>query len=700
MDGDDDDAVVIGERYRLLRKLGSGGMAEVWLAADLRLGDKRVAVKRLLGYRADGEQGALDVERARREALSASRLSHPNLVAVTDFVAENREPFIVMEYVEGVTLSDLIGEQGLGTRRAAHLIAQVASAVADAHEQRIVHRDIKPANILVTGRDVAKLADFGIARTLDDPRLTQTGYFTGTVGYLAPEVLSGADSSFASDVWALGVVLYEAVEGRPAFDGTTAPAIIAAIVLHELPVATSSPELAPLITRMMNRDPAQRPTMDEVATELRQVAARTEPVTRPVGADSTTDSNINSNIDSNTASGRETVVAPFTRPDPPKAAGGQQSGPPSSTPPPTPPPSPHAATSRPPTYGPTGGPGPGGPPPFLSGPASPARGGPTTPRKSRRRPWVIAAAVVVLAGAGTGGYVLTSGGSSPTPTAAGQSRSASTTGTSAAAPGPSASASASSTAATGSPAGTGFQVLAHRGGQESYAEETLPAFVDAATRGYAVETDIRWTSDGVPILVHDENTAAGMICTPSSYLVSKTTYATLKNNCHSPPSASKDGKVYGIPTVEDTVKALADIPGATLFAEIKTVQTPTQVRQLLSILERNGLIDRTVITSFKAGELAKMYAQAQRDGHHLMLLQFVQTTPTPVTTLAGEHLAYVAVEMHTASAAYLASLHTIGVKTVVFTVDTPTEWAAARTAKADYVLTDLPGAFLAWQRNQ
>ena len=306
--GDGEDVVVIGERYRLLRKLGSGGMAEVWLAADLRLGDKRVAVKRLLGYRADGEQGALDVERARREALSASRLSHPNLVAVTDFVAENREPFIVMEYVEGVTLSDLIGEQGLGTRRAAHLIAQVASAVAEAHGQRIVHRDIKPANILVTSRDVAKLADFGIARTLDDPRLTQTGFFTGTVGYLAPEVLGGADSSFATDVWALGVVLYEAVEGRPAFEGTTAPAIIAAIVLHDLPVARSSPELAPLITRMMNRDPNQRPTVDEVATELRQIAARAEPAVRPAA---------------DTDSGRETVVAPFTRPAPPTAPGGR-----------------------------------------------------------------------------------------------------------------------------------------------------------------------------------------------------------------------------------------------------------------------------------------------------------------------------------------------------------------------------------------
>ncbi len=694
-DDDDDAVVVIGDRYRLLRKLGSGGMAEVWLAADLRLGDKRVAVKRLLGYRAGGSESALDVERARREALSASRLSHPNLVAVTDFVAENSEPFIVMEYVEGVTLSDLIGDQGLGTRRAAHLIAQVASAVADAHEQRIVHRDIKPANILVTGRDVAKLADFGIARTLDDPRLTQTGYFTGTVGYLAPEVLSGADSSFASDVWALGVVLYEAVEGRPAFDGTTAPAIIAAIVLHELPVATSSPQLAPLITRMMNRDPAQRPTMDEVATELRQVAARPEPPTRP--AEDTAEDD----------SGRETVVAPFDRAAPPKAPGGQQPRPPSSHPPPShplsshppssPPPSPHAVTSRPPTYGPTGGPGPGGPPPFLSGPSSPARSAPTTPRKSRRRPWVIAAAVVVLAGAGTGGYALTSG-SSDTPTAAGQSRSASVAGTSAPAATGS-SASAGSTAATGSPTGAGFQVLAHRGGQESFAEETLPAFVDAANRGYAVETDIRWTSDGVPILVHDENTAAGMICTPSSYLVSKTTYATLQKNCHSPASASKDGHVYGIPTFEDAVKALSDIPGATLFAEIKTVQTPSQVRQLLSILERNGLTDRTVITSFKAGELAKMYAQAQRDGVHLMLLQFVQTTPTPAKTLAGEHLAYVAVEMHTASAAYLASLHTIGVKTIVFTVDTPTEWAAAQQAKADYVLTDLPGAYLAWQRN-
>src|SRR4051794_8394684 len=192
---------MIGDRYELQRPLGAGGMAEVWLAADRRLNGKLVAVKRLHGFRIGAPNAAADLERARREAFAASRLSHPNLVAVTDFIAEHGEPFIVMEYVEGPTLEELCRDGGLPVEQAAQLIGQVAAALNEAHAASIVHRDIKPANIIVTQRGDAKLADFGIARSPDDPRYTKTGMFTGTMRFLAPEVLDGTPAGPAADVW-------------------------------------------------------------------------------------------------------------------------------------------------------------------------------------------------------------------------------------------------------------------------------------------------------------------------------------------------------------------------------------------------------------------------------------------------------------------------------------------------------------------
>ncbi|HET6877631.1 MAG TPA: serine/threonine-protein kinase [Jatrophihabitans sp.] len=264
---------VIGDRYVLLRPLGSGGMAEVWLAADERLNGKHVAVKRLRGFATDTERSPVDVERARREAFAASRVSHPNLVAVTDFVADDGEPFIVMEYVAGTTLAEICESGGLPARVAARILAHVADALAAAHHAGIVHRDVKPANIMVAERGDAKLTDFGIARSPDDDRLTKTGFFTGTMSYLAPEVLDGNQAGPAGDVWALGATLYEAVEGRPAFTGESTAMLIARIVMGPGPEPLSDPSLAPLVDRMLSRDPANRPTAAEVADQLRAIAA-------------------------------------------------------------------------------------------------------------------------------------------------------------------------------------------------------------------------------------------------------------------------------------------------------------------------------------------------------------------------------------------------------------------------------------------
>jgi tRNA A-37 threonylcarbamoyl transferase component Bud32 len=262
----------IGGRYELQRPLGAGGMAEVWLALDLRLNRKQVAVKRLHGFRAGGPDADLDLDRARREAFAASRLSHPNLVAVTDFIAEQGEPFIVMEYVEGRTLDELCRGGGLPLHEAAHLMSQVAAALGEAHAAHIVHRDIKPANIIVSSRGDAKLADFGIARAPDDPRYTRTGMFTGTMRYLAPEVLEGRPARSPSDIWALGATLFEAVEGTPAFDAPTNVAIMAAIAMGPVPKITGSSALAGLVARMLDRDPAARPPAEEVAAQLRPLS--------------------------------------------------------------------------------------------------------------------------------------------------------------------------------------------------------------------------------------------------------------------------------------------------------------------------------------------------------------------------------------------------------------------------------------------
>jgi hypothetical protein len=270
----DSEPVVIGGRYELQERLGAGGMAEVWLAADLRLNGKKVAVKRLLGFRADSPEAAENMERVRREAFAASRVSHPNLVSVTDFVAENGEPFIVMEYVPGKSLADAAGTSGIPPGRCARAMSQVAAALADVHAAGLVHRDLKPGNILLDHRGNAKLADFGIARAKDDPRFTQTGFLTGTIAYLAPELLNGADATPASDMWSFGATLFEAIEGRRAFDGPTTPATLMAVAAAPLPLPTKAGPLSGVIAALLDREPERRPTADQMADQLTEIAGQ------------------------------------------------------------------------------------------------------------------------------------------------------------------------------------------------------------------------------------------------------------------------------------------------------------------------------------------------------------------------------------------------------------------------------------------
>jgi eukaryotic-like serine/threonine-protein kinase len=259
---------LIAGRYELGREIGRGGMGAVWLARDTVL-RRDVALKRI-GMIPGAS--APDLERAEREARLAARLNHPHVVGVFDLVAEGEETWLVMEYVEGVTLSALIKRDGaLTPDEAAPLVRQAADALAAAHQAGIVHRDVKPSNMLVTRAGEVKLTDFGIARAEADASLTQTGLVTGSPAYLAPEVASGATATEASDVWSLGATLFHALAGRTPYDvSENLMGGLYRIVHEEPPRLAEAGWLAPLLEHTMTRDPADRWSMTQVRHFLDQ----------------------------------------------------------------------------------------------------------------------------------------------------------------------------------------------------------------------------------------------------------------------------------------------------------------------------------------------------------------------------------------------------------------------------------------------
>lgn len=257
---------VVAQRYRLEREIGRGGMGAVWLGHDELL-DRQVALKQV-GLLPGSDRA--DVERVRREARVSAMLNHPNVVGVYDLVADEHRHWLVMEYVDSETLADLIRREGaLEPDRLAPILAQVAAALAAAHDAGIVHRDVKPSNILI-GRDgVVKLGDFGIARTSADPTLTQTGLVTGSPGYMAPEVASGKAAGPASDVWSLGATVYHALVGRPPYDtGENLMGALWKLVHEEPPRTPGAGWLDPLLRATMHRDPSGRWTARQVVAFL------------------------------------------------------------------------------------------------------------------------------------------------------------------------------------------------------------------------------------------------------------------------------------------------------------------------------------------------------------------------------------------------------------------------------------------------
>ena len=247
---------MIAGRYTLDAEIGRGGMGAVWRGRDQVLG-RTVAVKRI-GVAPGGITP--DAVRAEREARLAAKLNHANVVAVFDLVDEDDQQWLVMEYVEGTNLSELVRERGrLSPDQAAPILAQTASALAAAHGAGIVHRDVKPSNILVAPDGQVKLSDFGIARTSADPALTQTGLVTGSPAYLSPEVASGQPATPASDVWSWGATLFHALEGEPPYKiGDSLLGALYRIVHEEPPRSQAAGWLAPVLEATMTRDPADR----------------------------------------------------------------------------------------------------------------------------------------------------------------------------------------------------------------------------------------------------------------------------------------------------------------------------------------------------------------------------------------------------------------------------------------------------------
>jgi serine/threonine-protein kinase len=262
---------VFSNRYAIQREVAQGGMAEVYLAHDQLL-DRPVALKALFPEYA---REPSFVERFRREAQAAANLNHPNIVAIYDWGQEAGTYFIVMEYVEGRSLRDLIrSEAPVDPNQAAEITGEIASALAFAHRSGVVHRDVKPGNVLLTRSGNVKVTDFGIARAGASDGLTQTGSVMGTATYFSPEQAQGLPVDGRSDVYALGVVLYEMVCGVPPFTGDS-PVAVAYKHVREDPIAPSErnpevpPDLEQIIMTSLAKDPEQRyQTADDMRADL------------------------------------------------------------------------------------------------------------------------------------------------------------------------------------------------------------------------------------------------------------------------------------------------------------------------------------------------------------------------------------------------------------------------------------------------
>jgi serine/threonine-protein kinase len=282
-------------RYEIGERLGSGGMSNVYRATD-RILERTVAVKVLAEHLSDDERF---VARFRREALAVAKLIHPNIVQVYDTGVDEGRHYIVMEYVEGRSGAQILQKHGpVDAESTAEIGIQACSGLDYAHRRGIIHRDVKPGNLMVVGGPVGggemtvKLTDFGIARAIEQTRITQVGSVVGTAAYLAPEQVRGEEATPATDVYALGVVLYQFLTGRLPYEGSTL-AELAVRQQNESPLPPSTyndevPEtLGGAVLRALEGDPSRRyASADELAGGLR-LGLLGEDVTLPMGEGST-----------------------------------------------------------------------------------------------------------------------------------------------------------------------------------------------------------------------------------------------------------------------------------------------------------------------------------------------------------------------------------------------------------------------------
>ena len=289
-----DPQTVLADRYELGSMLGRGGMGAVYDGSDRRLG-RSVAVKVL---RADLAEQPRARRRFEAEARAAARLAHPNVVTVFDSGEDDGIPFLVMERLPGRTLADELADGALPFDRVCAVGCEMLAALTAAHDAGVIHRDIKPGNVLLTTDGHVKVSDFGIAKTVDDADQTQTAELVATVRYLAPERLTGAPATPRSDLYSVGVVLYEALSGRRAFEGETPAATMLAVERGEAAALppTVPRKVAAVVERAMSRDSDARygsaeemraALADDAEQDATVPVADTEPVERSTVAEPT-----------------------------------------------------------------------------------------------------------------------------------------------------------------------------------------------------------------------------------------------------------------------------------------------------------------------------------------------------------------------------------------------------------------------------